>query len=98
VGRTLVHLYRSVDIAEFQIEVTGFVVESKLFINLGRTLQTVDDLEQRRDRLCRLVLDLELTGLFLEPVDVQGLPRRISQVAQIAELRRDKEFTEPSRG
>jgi hypothetical protein len=69
-----VHLHGAVHIADLQIEVADFVVEGKLLIQLGSPFQGPYDFQIGFDGLGRLILELELSGLVLELLDVQGGP------------------------
>jgi hypothetical protein len=68
----LPHLHRLLDAAELLVEIPHLVEQGQLLVQLGRTLELLEDFEIRLDGLLGLILDLEGACFLLELGDTQG--------------------------
>ncbi len=74
IHRPLIGFHRSLNIVGLQVEVTDFVEQGQVTVQLLGPLELVDDLGVGLECLLPLALDLVLAGSFLCLFDVQGGP------------------------
>jgi hypothetical protein len=70
----LPHLHCSVQIARLLIQIAHLVEKGQLLVQLGLTLQLLEDPKVLLDGLVDLILELETAGFFLGLGYVQGEP------------------------